>query len=61
MTCATPLATLMLKAGVPTKDVSDRLGHSNVAITLDTYAHSMPDTRRDAAEALASMIRGTGT
>lgn len=55
------MATLMLKPGVPTKDVSGRLGHSNVAITLDTYAHSLPDMRRDAAEKLAEMIRGTGT
>ncbi len=31
-------ATLMLKAGVHPKVVSERLGHSTVAFTLDTYS-----------------------
>ncbi len=50
-------ATLMLKAGVNPKIVSDRLGHSSISITLDTYSHVMPDMQRDGAEALARMIR----
>jgi integrase len=49
-------ATLMLKAGISPKLVSDRLGHSNIAITLDTYSHVMPDMQHDAAEALARVI-----
>lgn len=49
-------ATLMLKAGVQPKVVSDRLGHSTVAFTLDNYAHALPDMQRDGAEALARMI-----
>ncbi|MFC1928714.1 tyrosine-type recombinase/integrase [Chloroflexota bacterium] len=32
-------ATLMLKSGVHPKIVSERLGHSTVAFTLDTYSH----------------------
>lgn len=32
-------ATLMLKAGVHPKIVSERLGHATVAFTLDTYTH----------------------
>ena len=35
-------ATLMLKAGVHPKVVSERLGHANVLITLDTYSHVLP-------------------
>jgi len=35
-------ATLMLKAGVHPKVVSERLGHASVAFTLDTYSHVVP-------------------
>lgn len=50
-------ATLMLKAGVNSRVVSDRLGHSTVAFTLDNYSHPLPAMQRDGAEALARMIR----
>jgi hypothetical protein len=36
-------ATLLLAAGANAKVVSERLGHSSVAFTLDTYAHAMPE------------------
>lgn len=36
-------ATLLLSAGVNVKAVASRLGHSSVVITLDTYAHVMPE------------------
>jgi integrase len=45
-------ATVMLKAGVHPKIVSERLGHATVAITLDTYSHVTPDMQREAAAAL---------
>jgi len=32
----------MLRQGVHPKVVSERLGHSSVAITLDTYSHVLP-------------------
>ena len=32
-------ATLLLKAGVPVKVVSERLGHANVAFTMNVYQH----------------------
>ena len=35
-------ATLMLKAGIHPKIVSERLGHANIGITLDTYSHVLP-------------------
>jgi integrase len=44
-------ATLLLKAGVPVKVVSEMLGHASVAFTLQTYAHVLPDMQRDAAAA----------
>jgi len=49
-------ATLMLRAGVHPKVVSERLGHSTIAITLDTYSHVLPDMQRDAAEALDRVL-----
>jgi integrase len=43
-------ATLLLAAGVNPKVVSERLGHSSVAFTLDTYAHVMPGMQPEAAQ-----------
>jgi integrase len=35
-------ATAALKADVPVKVISERLGHATVAITLDIYSHVIP-------------------
>jgi len=43
-------ASLMLKAGVHPKIVSERLGHSNISITLDTYSHVLPGLQAAAAK-----------
>jgi integrase len=43
-------ATLMLKAGVNPKVVSERLGHANIGITLDIYSHVLPGMQEAAAE-----------
>ena len=42
-------ATLMLEAGIHPKVVSERLGHSTVGITLDTYSHVLPSLQEQAA------------
>ena len=42
-------ATLLLQAGTPVHVVSERLGHSKVSMTLEVYAHVLPDMQRDAA------------
>ncbi|MGC4378312.1 site-specific integrase [Fictibacillus sp. Mic-4] len=42
-------ATLMLKQGIHPKIVSERLGHSSVQITLDTYSHILPGLQEAAA------------
>jgi integrase len=44
-------ATLMLVEGVHPKIVSERLGHSSVGITLDTYSHVLPTLQQEAARA----------
>lgn len=43
-------ATLMLKAGVHPKIVSERLGHASIRITLDIYSHVLPGLQEAAAE-----------
>ena len=43
-------ASQLLRAGVPIKVVSERLGHSSVQITLDTYSHVLPGMQEEAAE-----------
>ncbi|MCH7699142.1 MAG: hypothetical protein IH865_09435 [Chloroflexi bacterium] len=37
-------------AGIHPKVVSERLGHSTIAITLDTYSNAIPAMREAAAE-----------
>lgn len=43
-------ATLMLELGINPKMVADRLGHSTVKITLDTYTHVTSDVQAKAME-----------
>ncbi|MFA9430764.1 site-specific integrase [Egicoccus sp. AB-alg2] len=50
-------ATLLLQAGVPIKVVSERLGHSKVALTLDVYAHVLPAMDQAAADAIGALVR----
>jgi integrase len=45
-------ATLLLLQGINPKVVSEKLGHSTVSMTLDSYSHVVPDMQRDAAAAL---------
>lgn len=51
-------ASLMLKAGIHAKIVSDRLGHSSVNITLDTYSHILPSLQDDAVKGFDRLIYG---
>lgn len=49
-------ATLMLSRGVHPKIVSEMLGHSTVAITLDLYSHVTPTMQREAAAAMDELL-----
>ena len=51
-------ATLMLSQGVPARVAMEILGHSQIALTLDTYSHVMPAVARDATERVASALWG---
>jgi integrase len=53
-------ASLALAAGIHPKVVSERLGHSSVTITLDTYSHVVPGLQEAAASTLASLVLGDG-
>jgi integrase len=41
--------SLLIKEGVPVKVVSERLGHANVAFTIQTYQHLIPGMQAEAA------------
>lgn len=49
-------ASLLIRQGVPPKVVSDRLGHRNVAFTLQVYTHMYDDQREAAALPLAQLL-----
>jgi integrase len=49
-------ATILLKAGVPVKVVSERLGHSSPAFTMTVYQHVLPGMQADAAAAFAAVV-----
>jgi integrase len=51
-------ATAALAAGIPAKVVSERLGHANIAITMDIYSHVLPGLDAQAAGTVARLILG---
>ena len=48
--------TLLIKAGVPVKVVSERLGHATPAFTIDTYQHVLPGMQADAARLFERLV-----
>ncbi len=49
-------ASLMLKQGIHPKIVQERLGHSSIQITLDTYSHVAPGLQQAAANKFDDII-----
>lgn len=49
-------ATAALRAGVPAKVISERLGHATAAFTLQVYSHVIPGMDQAAADSVASLI-----
>lgn len=49
-------ATLLLQAGVNPKVVQERLGHSQISLTLDTYSHVVPSVQKDAAQKFEGLL-----
>jgi integrase len=54
-------ATPLLSAGTPIKAVSERLGHAKTSITLDTYAHVLPDMQDRGVEAIDAALSSTAS
>ena len=50
-------ASLLLKQGVHPKIVQERLGHANIAMTLDLYSHTIPGMQKAAALAFDKAIK----
>jgi integrase len=50
-------ATLLLSRNVNPKIVSEMLGHSSIAITLDTYSHVLPTMQKSAIRALEDGLK----
>jgi integrase len=51
-------ATLAIRAGVPAKVVSQRLGHSHIATTAAIYQHVTPADDQLAADTLGRLLGG---
>lgn len=49
-------ATLLLTAEENPKVVSERLGHANITLTLDTYSHVLPSMQQAASDKLEQML-----
>jgi len=54
-------ATLLLANGENAKVASERLGHSTIVLTLDTYSHVLPDMQQEAAERIETLLFKTGS
>jgi integrase len=51
-------ATIALSSGAHAKVVAERLGHSTIGITLDTYSHVLPAIEAETAARVARLIVG---
>ena len=54
-------ASLMIAAGVNAKALSTYMGHANISITLDRYAHLMPGDEDEAAGRLDAYLERADT
>lgn len=50
-------ATLLLRQGVHPKVVQERLGHSEIRVTLDTYSHVLPALQEEASRKIEGILR----
>ena len=49
-------ASQLIKSGINIKTISERLGHSTIVITLDTYGHLHPEMDQEAADAIGKTL-----
>ena len=48
--------TTLIAAGVDVRTVADRHGHANATMTLNRYAHALPERDREAARLLGAAL-----
>lgn len=53
-------ASLLLRAGVPVKVVSERLGHASPGFTLNVYQHVIPGMQAEAAATFSRLLSPPG-
>lgn len=51
-------ASLLFEAGVPMKDVQERLGHSDISMTMDIYTHVSESRQHGTADVFAQYMNG---
>jgi integrase len=51
-------ASLLLAEGAHPRLVMELLGHSTIALTMNTYSHIIPELKRDAADHMNRLIGG---
>jgi len=51
-------ATFLLASGSDPRTVMAILGHSQISLTMNTYAHVLAEARQDAAERLGRVLFG---
>jgi len=49
-------ATILLEGGAVPKDIQERLGHSKIATTIDTYSHVTLKMKNDTVSILEDII-----
>ncbi|WP_263432957.1 integrase [Metabacillus rhizolycopersici] len=48
---------MLLLKGINVKVISERLRHSNIKVTLDTYSHVLPTMQEEVARKLDEIIK----
>ena len=48
--------SLLFEAGVPMKDVMERLGHSDIQTTMNVYTHVTKSSRDNSAQMFAKYV-----
>jgi integrase len=51
-------ASLLLAQGVPPRTVMGILGHSQISLTMNAYAHVMPAMKQEAIDLMDSILNG---
>ncbi|MEO6349039.1 MAG: tyrosine-type recombinase/integrase [Candidatus Limnocylindrales bacterium] len=49
-------ATFLLAQGVPMRVVMETLGHSQIVLTMNLYAHVVPALQREAADRMDALL-----